>query len=79
MHAGSIQFNETPDRTTTELVVEINYEPPIGEIGKAFAKLLGEDPQKQLDEDLAEFKRKVESTNLREKEFQETPDFDSHF
>jgi uncharacterized membrane protein len=74
MHAGSVQFKDTPDRTITELKVEINYVPPAGELGKFFAKILGEDPQKQLDEDLVNFKYKVESANLREIEFQEISD-----
>jgi len=40
--------------------VIINYEPPAGRLGAALAKLLGEDPARELEEDLLRFKLLME-------------------
>jgi uncharacterized membrane protein len=57
-NAGSVHFRPT-DRGT-EVKVEFLYHPPAGRVGAGLAKLLGEDPEKQVEEDLRRFKALVE-------------------
>lgn len=60
-HAGSVRFHETADKLGTEVIVELRYEPPAGKVGAAIAKLFGEEPGQQVEEDLRQFKEVVES------------------
>jgi uncharacterized membrane protein len=60
-NAGSVHFRALPDGRGTEVRVIINYEPPAGRLGAAVAKLLGEDPARELEEDLARFKHLIEA------------------
>ncbi len=60
-HAGSVQFRPAADSRATEIRVELNYEPPAGRIGAAVAKLLGEEPGKQIREDLRHLKQLIEA------------------
>lgn len=54
-NAGSVHFEDAPGGGTAVRVV-LRYDPPAGVFGAAVAKLFGEDPQKQVREDLARFK-----------------------
>ncbi len=56
---GVIHFEPTP-RGGTRLDIRLSYNPPAGAIGHAFAKLLGADPKKQMDDDLLRFKSLLE-------------------
>jgi uncharacterized membrane protein len=58
-NAGSVHF--TPTANGTEVRVVLSYEPPAGKVGAAFAKLLGEEPSKQIEEDLRRFKQVMDS------------------
>lgn len=58
--AGSVTFVDAP-KGGTNLHVVMRYTMPVGPIGPALAKLLGSDPQKQMQEDLLRFKRLMES------------------
>ena len=58
-NAGSVRFESTGDGQT-EVRVSLQYQPPAGVLGAAVAKLFGEDPEQQLDEDLARFKKLIE-------------------
>lgn len=58
-NAGSVRF-ETMADGQTEVRVSLQYQPPAGALGAAVARLLGEDPEQQLDEDLARFKKLIE-------------------
>jgi uncharacterized membrane protein len=59
-NAGSVHFNEAgPGRT--EVRVVLSYEPPAGKLGAAVAKLLGEEPSQQVEDDLRRFKQVMES------------------
>jgi len=62
-HAGSVEFRENP-KGGTDLKVVINYRPPAGKVGAVVAKLLGEEPSQQIDEDLKQFKDLIESTDI---------------
>jgi uncharacterized membrane protein len=60
-NAGSVRFSDTPDGRGTEIHISLEYVPPAGELGAAVMKLLGEDPDRQIDEDLQRLKRLLES------------------
>jgi uncharacterized membrane protein len=56
-----VHFEPAPGGAGCLLRVKIDYNPPGGSLGAAIAKLFGEEPQKQLDEDLERFKQLQES------------------
>lgn len=56
---GEVTFQETEQGTTT-LHVVIAYEPPAGHLGTLLAKFFGNDPEKQMDEDLRRFAKLAE-------------------
>ena len=60
-NAGSVRFRTAPGGRGTEVQVSLEYVPPAGQLGAAVARLLGEEPQVQIDEDLQNFKRLMES------------------
>jgi uncharacterized membrane protein len=60
-NAGSVHFTPTANGSGTEVRVVLSYEPPAGRVGAAFAKLLGEEPSKQIEEDLRRFKQVMDS------------------
>jgi uncharacterized membrane protein len=63
-HAGSVQFREAPNGRGTEVKVIISYEPPAGKLGASIAKLFGEEPEKQLEDDLPRFKQLMEAGEI---------------
>jgi uncharacterized membrane protein len=58
-NAGVIRF-EDAGGGKTRLDIRLSYNPPAGAIGHAFARLLGADPKKQMDDDLLRFKSLME-------------------
>jgi uncharacterized membrane protein len=63
-HAGSVRFEPGPDGRSTVVRVSLQYDPPAGIVGHAVAALFGEDAGRQIEEDLANFKRAVESGRI---------------
>lgn len=63
-NAGSVRFVEAPAGRGTEVRVTIDYIPPGRTLGKWVAKLLGEDPQLQVEEDLRRFKALMETGEI---------------
>ena len=63
-NAGSIHFTEAPGERGTEVRVVLEYEPPVGKVGAAVARLFGEEPGLQVREDLRRFKQLVETGEL---------------
>jgi uncharacterized membrane protein len=61
-NAGSVHFAPAVDHRGTEVRVILQYDPPAGLVGVAMAKILGEDPEQQLEEDLHRFKQMMESS-----------------
>jgi uncharacterized membrane protein len=57
-NSGSIQFE--PWRDGTRVTVRMSYSPPAGAIGHGVATLLGADPKRQMDDDLARMKGFIE-------------------
>ena len=63
-NAGSVHFTPTPDGTGTDVRVVLSYEPPAGKVGAAVARLLGEEPSKQVADDLRRFKQVMDSGEI---------------
>jgi uncharacterized membrane protein len=63
-NAGTVQFTDLGQERGTEVLVELDYEPPAGVIGAAFAKLFSEEPNQQVQEDLRHFKQKMEAGEI---------------
>jgi uncharacterized membrane protein len=64
-NAGSVHF--TPMGNATEVRVVLSYDPPAGKLGASVAKLLGEEPSQQIEEDLRRFKQVMEATETKAK------------
>ena len=62
---GSVQFAEAPGGLGTKVTVTLTYHPPGGPIGAAVARLFGENPAKQVRDDLNTFRENVESGQLQ--------------
>ncbi len=60
-NAGSVRFTDSPDGLGTVLQVTIEYAPPGGAMGSAVARLFGDDPARQVAEDLETFKQNLEA------------------
>jgi uncharacterized membrane protein len=58
---GSVQFEDAPGGRGTVVTVEMEYNPPAGSLGAAFATLFGEEPGQQLRDDLRHFKQIMET------------------
>lgn len=60
-NAGSVRFTDSADGRGTVLQVTIEYAPPGGAVGSAVARLFGDDPARQVAEDLDTFKQNLEA------------------
>jgi len=60
-HAGSVRFERAPGGRGTVVRVEMQYSPPGGKAGALAAKLFGEEPGQQVDDDLRHFKQLIET------------------
>jgi uncharacterized membrane protein len=58
---GVVRFEPSPLGYGTQLQVEMLYAPPAGRLGATVARLLGEEPHHQIDDDLHRFKERMES------------------
>jgi uncharacterized membrane protein len=56
--SGSVTFE--PSRGGTLVTVRMSYTPPAGAIGHGLAMLLGADPERQMEDDLARMKAFIE-------------------
>jgi uncharacterized membrane protein len=63
-NAGSVHFAPVGGGNQTEVRVVLSYEPPAGKLGAAVAKFLGEEPSKQVEDDLRRFKQVVEAAEI---------------
>lgn len=64
-NAGSVHFTPVGDGSSTEVLVVLSYEPPAGKLGAAVAKLLGEEPSQQVEDDLRRLKQVMEAGEVR--------------
>jgi uncharacterized membrane protein len=59
--AGSVHFETAPGLRGTVVRVVLKYDPPAGKLGAFVARLFGENPEQQIDEDLRRFKQLIET------------------
>ena len=59
-NAGAVRFEAAPGGRGTIVRVNLEYSPMGGAIGAAVAKLFGEEPGQQIDDDLRRFKQVME-------------------
>ena len=59
-NAGAVRFERAPGGRGTIVRVNIEYNPVGGVLGAAVAKLFGEEPEQQMDDDLRRFKQILE-------------------
>jgi uncharacterized membrane protein len=63
-NAGSVHFKSAANGRGTEVRVLLQYNPPGGAVGAALAKMWGEEPGQQIDEDLRRLKQILEAGAL---------------
>lgn len=63
-NAGSVRFKPAPNKQGTEIMVTLEYIPPVGALGALVARLYGEEPDIQVAEDLARFKAFMETGEI---------------
>jgi uncharacterized membrane protein len=61
---GRVEFVDAPGGRGTIVHVSMQYNPPAGSLGAAFAKLFGEEPGTQIKEDLRHFKQIMETGEI---------------
>jgi hypothetical protein len=59
-NAGAVMFERAAGGRGTIVKVNLQYNPPVGVVGATVAKLFGEEPGQQLDDDLRRFKQIME-------------------
>ncbi len=64
-HAGSVRFEESGGGSTL-VRVSLKYDPPGGMLGSYVAGLFGENPERQIEDDLGRFKQLMESMGTAE-------------
>lgn len=60
-HWGVVRFAPAPGDRGTEVTIELEYEPLGGSFGAAMARLFGENPERQIEDDLRRFKQFMEA------------------
>ena len=60
-NAGIVRFEQAPGGRGTLVRVELQYQPPAGRAGAMVARLFGEAPTQQIDEDLRRFRQLMET------------------
>jgi uncharacterized membrane protein len=63
-NAGAVRFLPQPSGRGTVVSVKMQYKPPAGAIGATVAKLLGEEPDRQVQEDLRRFRQVMETGEI---------------
>ena len=63
-NAGMVRFDPAPAGRGTEVRVSLEYAPPAGAIGNILAKLFGESPEQQIEDDLRRFKQLAEAGEI---------------
>jgi uncharacterized membrane protein len=71
-NSGFVRFQPISHDRGTAVKVVIEYRPPAGAVGVAFAKLFGEEPEQQIADELRRFKMLMESGEIATTEGQPT-------
>ncbi|MCA1559074.1 MAG: SRPBCC family protein [Acidobacteria bacterium] len=61
---GAVRFTQAPGDRGTEVHVELLYDAPAGRAGATIAKLFGEEPSRQIRDDLRRFKQVMETGEI---------------
>ncbi len=61
---GRVRFQRAPRGRGTEVRVTLAYAPPLGKLGATVAKLFGEEPKQQLEDDLRRLKSLLEAGEI---------------
>jgi uncharacterized membrane protein len=61
---GRVEFVDAPGGRGTVVRVWMQYNPPAGSLGAAFAKLFGREPGQQINADLRRFKQMIEAGEI---------------
>jgi uncharacterized membrane protein len=64
-NAGKVEFKDALNGTDTELLVEINYFPPAGSVGRGLASLFNGVFEGMVREDIQNFKQYAEQADFR--------------
>jgi uncharacterized membrane protein len=62
--SGVVRFEAAPEGRGTVVRVTMDYVPPAGLLGAVVAKVFGEDPERQVEEDLRHFKQIMEAGEI---------------
>jgi uncharacterized membrane protein len=62
---GVVTFRPDAGGQGTEIEVRMEYRPPGGRLGAAVARLFGEEPQQQVEEDLERLRRMIDAGELQ--------------
>jgi uncharacterized membrane protein len=65
-HAGSVRFRPVSQGSGTLIQVALQYLPPAGALGAVVARLFGEEPELQIEEDLLRLKNFLETREAPE-------------
>lgn len=63
-NSGTVHFAPAPGDRGTEVRVTLHYDVPGGAVGRAIARMLGEEPVQQVRDDLRRFKQVVETGDI---------------
>jgi uncharacterized membrane protein len=63
-NAGSVRFEHATAGRGTKVTVSLQYEPPAGQVGVVLAKLLGTDPEQEVDMELHRLKNIIETGEI---------------
>lgn len=63
-HTGVVRFLPSPNDKSTRLDIEMSYHAPFGKAGVVLAKIFGEEPSQQMDDDLRRFKQLIETGEI---------------
>jgi uncharacterized membrane protein len=67
-NAGTVELVPATQDRGTEVRLRLSYAPPGGAVGRAAAKLLGEEPKQQVSDDLRRFKQLIETGDITRSE-----------
>jgi uncharacterized membrane protein len=60
-NSGIVRFKDAPGKRGTEVYIQLQYDPPAGSASAAIARLFGEEPSRQVMDDLRRFKQMIET------------------
>ncbi|WP_181312939.1 SRPBCC family protein [Nocardioides campestrisoli] len=63
-NSGTVHFAPAPGDRGTEVRVVLHYDVPGGRVGRAVARLFGEEPEQQVRDDLRRFKQVMETGSV---------------